>query len=421
MKSAKLPDNEQERLQALVDYCILDTDPEPAFDDLTELASDICAMPIALVSLIDGTRQWFKSHHGLDASETPRELAFCAHAILDQGIFEVVDSRQDERFSDNPLVTDSPHVIAYTGVPLRTPLGFNIGTLCVIDNEPHQLSDQQKRHLHILAQQVIVQLELQKKNREKREAILMQQSLLQENERQNQELIIKNDNLRVYDHVVAHDLRAPLRGIRFYADSMAEDLRDGDEVDVQGGLKGIANLTDKANTLIRKILEYSVAGESDGDYEDLRLGDCVEEASKILDAVITETQAIIVNECESTIVRAIPFKVTQLCQNIIVNALTYQAQGNQPRLRIYTRVDEDKQELHLCVEDNGIGIEPNMREEVFAPFRRLHGASSAYQGSGIGLSICRRITEIHGWTIRAEASPSGGSLFVVTIPQQTVI
>ena len=125
MITPTIPVNEAKRLEALFEYRVLDTAPESNFDELTELIARVLDVPIALVSLIDEKRQWFKSHHGLDASETPREYAFCGHAILDDELFVIEDSHIDERFKDNPLVTGDPHVRFYAGMPLITRDGQN--------------------------------------------------------------------------------------------------------------------------------------------------------------------------------------------------------------------------------------------------------------------------------------------------------
>ena len=160
---APLPPDEAERLAALRHYAVLDTLPEQSFDDLTLLASQISGTPIALISLIDETRQWFKSRVGLEATETPREMAFCAHALLrPDELLEVADAKADPRFSDNPLVTGDPYLRFYAGVPLVTPEGHALGTLCTLDLAPRMLNDRQRAALRALGRQVVAQLELRR-------------------------------------------------------------------------------------------------------------------------------------------------------------------------------------------------------------------------------------------------------------------
>lgn len=155
---------EEERIKELSSYFILDTEAEKNFDYLTELASAICGKPIALVSLIDSDRQWFKSKRGLDVSETHRDFAFCSHAILEDGLFEVKDTEEDERFFDNPLVKGEPYIRFYAGEPLVSSRGIPMGTLCVLDDKPGELNQVQRSSLKALASQVVELMELRLKN-----------------------------------------------------------------------------------------------------------------------------------------------------------------------------------------------------------------------------------------------------------------
>ncbi len=179
IQAVPLPDNEAERLKALADYNMLDTPPEQAFDDLTAIAAYICKTPIALISLIDGDRQWFKSKVGLKSSETPRDWSFCSHAILQpENILVVPNAIKDDRFNNNPLVKRNPKIRFYAGAPLITPDGLPIGTLCVMDTIPHHLSYQQLDALRRLSRQAIAQMELIQEVRNRKQAEIEGRQLL---------------------------------------------------------------------------------------------------------------------------------------------------------------------------------------------------------------------------------------------------
>ena len=159
---AQVPANEAERLTALREYHVLDTGAEQAYDDITALAAHICGVPIAMVSLVDESRQWFKSKLGLNQRETPRDVAFCAHAILQTEPLVVRDAMKDGRFADSALVTRAPHIRFYAGFPLTTRDGHNLGTLCAIDRKPRRLTAQQKAAMQVLARQLMALLELRR-------------------------------------------------------------------------------------------------------------------------------------------------------------------------------------------------------------------------------------------------------------------
>ena len=164
MLRAPIPPDEPQRMQALRDYGVLDTAPEAVYDDIAHVAAGVCDTPIALIALIDGTRNWFKARVGLpdELTESPRDISFCGHAIIGNDIFEVTDAIVDERFADNPLVASEPKIRFYAGAPLITPQGFRLGTICAIDLRPRRLSDAQRDTLTALSRLVIRQLERRK-------------------------------------------------------------------------------------------------------------------------------------------------------------------------------------------------------------------------------------------------------------------
>jgi len=192
---AAKPVNEAGRIAALDRYAILDSDPEQLFDDLTLLASFVCNTPIALISLIDEDRQWFKSRVGMAASETSRDIAFCSTAILQSDVFVVPDALNDDRFRENPLVVSDPHIRFYAGAPLVNEDGYALGTLCVVDRAPRELAPEQKEALQALSRLVLAQLEF------RRNLILLKEALTnrtkEEHERQRELVHVQETLMRV--------------------------------------------------------------------------------------------------------------------------------------------------------------------------------------------------------------------------------
>lgn len=192
----------ENRIKALHEYGILDTLPEKDFDDITRIASEICGTPISLISLLDTNRQWFKSSLGIQASETPIEFSFCAHAVVKPNeIMVVPNSLEDDRFKDNPYVTGEPHVVFYAGIPLVNPDGIAMGTLCVVDNKVGSLNEKQIASLKALANQVVCQLELRKKIR------LLKEAEIEIKIAHEEALMEKKLRMEQFSFITSHELR----------------------------------------------------------------------------------------------------------------------------------------------------------------------------------------------------------------------
>ncbi|WP_183562712.1 sensor histidine kinase [Mucilaginibacter sp. SP1R1] len=398
MITPPVPENENERIAALHSYNILDTLPEIGFEEITLIASEICQTPISLVSLIDSDRQWFKSNRGLQVTETPKDYAFCAHAILQPDKVMVVNNAlEDERFADNPLVINKPDVIFYTGVPLVTPDGYALGTLCVIDNKPKELSETQIAALRALAGQVVTQLELRKKNNELHEL--------------SAELKRSNEYLERFAVMAAHDIRNPLTSILLTSKILKDRFKD--KLDEKGNkfLDIINSSSHKLLSLLEDMLDYSKSNKM------LSQNKAEVDILPLFQGIIKLTDA---PECFIIRIPAAPVKIItsvvafeQIIINLLNNAVRY---NNKPTGIIEIDFSEDSQFYIFSVTDNGIGIATEDFEKIFESMVTL-GQRDRFDkdGSGIGLCTVKSLVEALGGTISVNSVVNEFTTFTFTL------
>lgn len=400
MIKPSLPANEPQRIAALEAYQVLDTEAEKAFDDLTLLASRICGPPIALVSLIDPERQWFKSKVGLDACETERDIAFCAHAIHKDDVMEVCDTFQDERFHDNPLVTGAPFIRFYAGAPLITPEGFAIGTLCVISPKPMQLSNEQKENLTMLARAVVSQLELRKKVREL--------------DRVSQ---FKSDFLSN----MSHEIRTPIHGITGTLHLLQNMALNREQRHLVSLALGSA---DALTELVNDILDLSriEAGKLELQSEAFDLASLLAEVGATQGIKAGEKYLELLcpaRHIPSGKVQGDSLRLRQILNNLISNAIKFTHEGFvSVDLTLTPQTDgSDQQIARFEVRDSGIGLTESQLNTLFNRFQQATADTAhRYGGSGLGLNICQQLVEMMNGRIGVNSQYGEGSLFWFEIP-----
>lgn len=387
MKSAEIPLNEEERLRVLKGYSILDTLPEDEYDAITKIASGICNTQIALVTIIDKNRQWFKSTHGINVTETPRDLSFCAHSILNPNELLVInDATKDERFFDNPLTTNEPNVIFYAGAPLNSSDGFPLGTLCVIDNKPKVLTEIQKESLLLLSKQVVALLELRKKNKE-----------LQASNKKVKKL---NEQLNDFAFRLTHDLKSPINGINFLLNVLKEDhIELFKNTEAEQHLNLIANRIVYIDNLISDILNYSKVTSENIVYENVNLKDLLDSIVENIDfqnKISLDATSLNFNVFSSKI------GLLQTFQNLISNSRKF---CDEEKVEISISFNEDADKYTFTYQDNGPGIEEKYWEKVFTLFETLGASDGSNNNTGIGLATIKAIIKRLGGKIYLEQRP----------------
>ncbi len=414
MMHAPKRSNEAQRLQALLDKALLDSDPEIAYDQIVELASSICEAPIALVSLVDAERQWFKARKGLPISETPRSISFCGHAIHEDQIFVVEDAHEDERFFDNPLVLGEPHVRFYAGAPLKDSDDIAIGTLCVMDHAPRRLSPFQLRALEILAAQVMQLIALHKANlhqKEQLEEVVRLGHLITDQQQQ----LINNAELAALGKMaagIAHEVNNPLAVIQGRSVELRRALQQGtfSNERVIKGLEYIENMCLRIGKIIRGLRAFARDATQDP-LQDEILERIVDETLDLCAERFRHSHITLRVRGDNSIV--IPCRRTQISQvllNLLNNA--YDAVENLNERWVEIEVKRLPTVVQIRVTDSGSGIPWDVASEIMKPF---YSTKAVGRGTGLGLSIAKGIIESHNGVLRYDPSHPHTS-FVVEIP-----
>ena len=414
MKIAELPENESERLKELKKLFLLDTPAEESIDQLVQLAAKICDTPIALLSLVDRDRQWFKSRIGLAVSETPRELAFCAHAILrpDETLI-VEDTLNDSRFCENPLVLNDPKIRFYAGSPLNTLAGVALGTLCVIDRIPKKLTGLQIETLQILSRQVMFQVELRYALKFSFETLEALESLQSEKEIKIQTLQNSNSRLEEYASLTAHDIKEPLRLISRFSTLIANKYSQALGLEGLSYFNKITEAAIRTQKMVENILDYSSINYSPTDTEIISVKDIIQTALDNLTDTREDAHAKVTYD-QMPEVKVSPNHLIRVFQNLISNAIKYSKMNISPHVKI--SVEELENSWRFSVEDNGNGINENDLDKIFSPFVRVH-TNNQIKGTGLGLAVCKSIVENWKGSIWASSKLGEGSTFYFTIPK----
>lgn len=400
---------ERARLQALHDLDILDTEAEQAFDRLTRLASSFYQSPIALISLVDEKRQWFKSRVGLDAPETERRFAFCQHAIQSDEPFIINDASEDARFCNNPLVTDAPNIRFYAGAPLIDDEGHRLGTLCIIDQKPrpefdHAMAEQ----LVMLADIVISEFNLRQRNRQLAESL----DEIQRGESARTEFL----------SVISHEIRTPLGAVVGLADTLRhsaahQQLSESDQ-DIIAGMQSSSRLL---MGLLDDILDMSKldAGKITLQPSPMHLGSFVDMMRQVWAPAMQE------KALDFTISRdaALPdwlqideLRFTQVINNFIANAVKFTDRGSVS-LDLSVSQKDNRAQIQVQVKDTGRGMTREERMRVFKPYEQANGGiARKYGGTGLGMAITRGLADLMGGQVSVSSIEGKGSIFSATLP-----
>lgn len=412
MLIAVKPKNERERLEALLEYAGLDAMSEREFDDLTQIAAYICKTPVALITLIDDSKQRCKSQHGAIVPDIPRDISFCSHTILRDDSLVVADLTKDFRFADNPIVTGELAVRFYAGAPLITLEGHKLGALCVLDFKARNLDDAQIQTLEALARQVVHLFE----QRRALKRLESKRHLLQlATEEANQAVRVKSEFLAN----MSHEIRTPMNGIIGMTQLLVEAGLDHEHT---GKLEIIRDCGQTLLSLINDLLDFSKLESGNVEFENLpfNVKASVERTAALFKPLAEKKGIQLKVEVAPTIPTWISGDVTRLTQvmnNLLSNAVKFTAHG-AVHVKLDSVVESRSQQrhlIHVTVQDTGIGVPVELQGRLFQSFSQVDASiTRRFGGTGLGLAICRSLCEKMGGRIWLTSEAGQGSKFEFT-------
>ena len=415
MLTAPIPDDEAQRLAVLEAYRIYGTDPEEEYDQIGRLLTAICGTQSAVISIVGQDELSFKSRINFDASRGPRDISFCGHAMFHNGVFVIEDAAKDPRFADNPVVKDGG-MRFYAGAPLISAEGLPIGTLCTLDDVPHQLSQTQLDAVGVLAQQVMAHMELRRQHfqLQHKANILEKHSLLLE--QQAEELRQLNASKDRFFSIIAHDLRAPFQGILGFAELLDTEIDEMSQGEIRNIASYLHDTADSAFKLLENLLHWSMVDSGNIVYTPRvllieTLFDLIEGS---LSASAHHKNIRLHFRCECDLsVYADENMLRSAIRNLVSNAIKFTDQYGQIDVEA-KRVDDH---ILLQVSDSGVGMTAEQVDKLFV-FEQTQSTSgtSGETGTGLGLMLCQQFVQHHQGRIDVQSTLGKGTVFRIHLP-----
>ena len=405
LNHSSIPRDEVGRLEAVRRYDILNTPPDGAYDRITALAARLFQVPIAIVSIVDSDRIWFKSHHGLDVTQVGRDPGLCASAILQNGPYLIQDAATDARTLANPLVAGELGLRFYVGVPLTTTDGFNLGTLCVIDKTPRILKPGEMENLQDLASLVMDQLELRLM------AIRMMAELDNAKRAAEKASAAKTE----FISTLSHELRTPLASILGFAQVLNLNTPPF-ALDQEALIRRIIQAGWHLSNLINETLDLSMieSGNLALSQESLSLFEILRECHAMMEsqAQTAGIQLCFPSQDDSWFIYADRVRTKQVMINLLSNAIKYNRAGGTVVVEC-TRSSPER--TRVSVTDTGFGLSSEKLSQLFQAFNRLGQETGSKEGTGIGLTLTKKLIEMMGGTMGAHSTPGVGSIFWIEL------